>query len=155
MSAQIVSALAAFGLIGAGVAGSVETRAIDAVPVTMAMMGGGQAAAGGKCRVDVFRTGNPGNADITRQVLDNGNCVCTVMTGPAPSNGGAEDVVKALLRERTCDSAPLTSATGNGVGAPVAAAASTGGGSAAVLPVVVGVAGAAGLAVALGKSSKG
>lgn len=155
MSTQIVSALAAFGLIGAGVAGAAETRAMNAVPMMTSMAGAGQAA--NVCRVDVVRTGTPGAADVTRAVGADGACVCTVTTGPVPSNGSAEEIVKALLRERTCDAAPLTSSTGanSGVGEAVSTAATSGGGSGAVIPVLVGAVGAAGLAVALSKDSKG
>ncbi|MFC0588670.1 hypothetical protein ACFFF7_04530 [Novosphingobium aquiterrae] len=158
MSTQIFAALAAVSLIGAGVAGAAETRAIDAIPGASALMGAGQGGGSDKCRVDVIRSGAAGTADVTRQVLDNGGCVCIVTTGAAASNGSAEDIVRALLRDRTCDGAPLAAAAAGsnpGVGGPVSAAATSGGGSGAILPVLIGGVGAAGLAVALGKSSKG
>ncbi len=152
MSTQIVSALAAVGLVGAGAAGSAQTRAFDALPTSVMMMGAGQAAAG-YCRVDVVRSGTSGTADVTRQVYSNGGCVCTVVTGPSPSNGAAEEVVSALLRDRSCDSAPVTEA--RNVGQQVSAAATSGGGNAVVLPVLIGAVGAAGLAIALSNSSNG
>lgn len=147
MSSQIIAAVAAVGLLGAGLAGAGETRAFQAIPAPFAMMAGSaEAPAGDKCRVDVFRTGAAGSADIARQVLDNGGCVCMITTGEAAHNGSAEDIVKALLRDRTCDGAPLAS---------TAASGTSGGSSGAVLPVLVGSVGAAGLAVALGKDSGG
>ncbi|MFM5884546.1 MAG: hypothetical protein ACKOQ3_04325 [Novosphingobium sp.] len=158
MSTQIFAALAAAGLIGASIAGATETRAIDAIPGAAALMGAGEGGGADKCRVDVVRSGTPGTADITRQVLDNGGCVCIVTTGAAQSNGSAEDIVRALLRDRSCEGAPLASAAAGsnpGVGGAVSAAAGGGGGSGAILPVLIGGVGAAGLAVALGKSSKG
>lgn len=156
MSTQIIAILAAAGLVGAGVAGAAETRAFSAIPAAVTTMAAGADAAD-RCRVDVIRSGAAGTADITRQVLDNGQCVCIVTTGPAQSNGAAEEVVKALLRERTCASAPLAAVTGTnpGVGGAVSGAATSGGGMGSVIPVLVGGVGAAGLAVALGKSSKG
>lgn len=156
MSTQVVAILAAAGLVGAGVAGAAETRAFSAIPAAVTMMSAGADAAD-KCRVDVIRSGTPGAADVTRQVLDNGNCVCIVTTGPVQTNGAAEEIVKALLRDRTCASAPLAAVTGTnpGVGGAVSGAATTGGGMGAVLPVLIGGVGAAGLAVALGKDSKG
>lgn len=156
MSTQFVAILAAAGLVGAGVAGAAETRAFSAIPGAVSLMSDGQGG-GDKCRVDVIRSGTPGAADITRQVLDNGNCVCIVTTGPVQTNGAAEEIVKALLRDRTCASAPLAAVTGAnpGVGGAVSGAAVSGGGMGAVLPVLIGGVGAAGLAVALGKDSKG
>lgn len=150
MSTQILSAFAAFGLIGAGVAGASQTRAIDALPVTVAMAGAGQAAASGKCRVDVVRTGTPGTADVTRAVADNGGCICVVTTGPVAANGTAEEIVKAFLRDRTCDAAPPASPTGQ-----TAAAAASGGGTGPIIPVVLGALGAAGLAAAAGGGGDG
>lgn len=153
MSTQIIAALASIGLLGAGVAGASEIRAFDAMPVVAAMAGAGQAAS--KCRVDVIRSGTPGTADVTRAVYDNGGCVCIVTTGPASSNGAAEEIVNALVRERTCDAAPVVAANNPGVGPAVSAAATSGGGSGVVLPVLVGAVGAVGLAVALSNNSKG
>lgn len=148
MSTQILSALAAFGLIGAGVAGASQTRAIDALPVTVAMAGAGQAAASGKCRVDVVRTGTPGTADVTRAVAENGGCICVVTTGPVAANGTAEEIVKAFLRDRTCDAAPPASPTGQ-------TAAAAGGGIGPILPVVLGALGAGGGAAAAGGGGDG
>ena len=154
MSSQLIAAVAAVGLLGAGLSSAGETRAFQAVSAPVTMMAGGSALSDdAKCRVDVNRTGAPGSADITRQVLNNGGCVCIITTGQTAQNGSAEDIVKALLRDRTCDGAPLAAVANPGV-TPAAAAAS-GGGMGAVLPVVLGGVAAAGLAVGLGKDSNG
>lgn len=152
MSSQIIAAIVAAGLVGAGVASASETRSVSALPVQSLMAADG-AGAGGECRVDVIRSGTPGSADVTRQVLNNGSCVCTITTGPSGNaNGSAEAIVGSLLRDRTCDGAP---APGN-LGSQVAGAAGGGSGtSGTVLTVLIAAGGAAGLIVALGKDSKG
>jgi hypothetical protein len=115
---------------------------------TSAVADGEGAGASDMCRVDVVRTGDAGTVTSTRTVLNDGSCVCTLVTGPAGANGSAEDVVAGMLRDRTCPESPT-------VGRTVSDAATTGGGSGAVIPVIVGVVAAAGLAVALGSSSRG
>lgn len=158
MSSQITAAIVAFGLVGAGVASANETRSVSALPTQslMAVDGigaGAGAGAGGECRVDVIRSGAPGSADVTRQVFNNGSCVCTITTGPSGNaNGSAEAIVGALLRDRTCDGAPPAGE----MGTQASGAAGGGGGtSGAVLTALVAAGGAAGLIVALGKDSKG
>ena len=156
MSSQIVAGIVAAGLVGAGVASASETRSVSALPSQslMAVDGSGAGAgAGGECRVDVVRSGAPGSADVTRQVFNNGSCVCTITTGPSGNaNGSAEAIVGALLRDRTCDGAPPAGE----MGTQASAAAGGGGGtSGAVLTALVAAGGAAGLIVALGKDSKG
>lgn len=152
MSSQIIAAIVAAGLVGAGVASASGTRSVSALPFQSLMAADG-AGAGGECRVDVVRSGAPGSADVTRQVLNNGSCVCTITTGPSGNaNGSAEAIVGSLLRDRTCDGAP---APGN-LGSQVAGAAGGGSGtSGTVLTVLIAAGGAAGLIVALGKDSKG
>lgn len=152
MSSQIIAAIVAAGLVGAGVASASETRSVSALPVQSLMAADG-AGAGGECRVDVIRSGTPGSADVTRQVFNNGSCICTITTGPSGNaNGSAEAIVGSLLRDRTCDGAP---APGN-LGSQVAGAAGGGSGtSGTVLTVLIAAGGAAGLAVASGKDSKG
>ncbi len=148
MTSQFLAAAASVALVGAGFAG-VGTRSIEAMPALQSSFAdGADGGADNRCRVDVIRTGTPGVADIARQVLDNGKCVCIVTTGAASNNGSAEDVVTALLRDRTCESAPL-------VGKTVAETATAGGGSGYVVPLLLGVVGAAGLGVAMGGSSHG
>ena len=153
MSSQIIAGIVAAGLVGAGVASANETRSVSALPSQslMAVDGiGAGAGAGGECRVDVVRSGAPGSADVTRQVFNNGGCVCTITTGPSGNaNGSAEAIVGALLRDRTCDGAPAPGNTG------VQAAGSGGSSSTLLIGLAGAVALAAGLAVATGKDSNG
>lgn len=149
MTSQFLAAAASVALIGAGFTGA-GTRAIDAMPgVQTAFADGSDGGSDKLCRVDVIRSGTPGNADIARQELDNGQCVCIVTTGPASNNGSAENIVTNLLRDKTCGDAPPA---GNTAGE---AAAAGGGGSGTLVITLVAVAGAAGLAFALGKDTHG
>ena len=152
MSSQIVAGIVAAGLVGAGVASANETRSVSALP-SQSLMAVDGADAGGECRVDVVRSGAPGSADVTRQVYNNGGCVCTITTGPSGNaNGSAEAIVASLLRDRACDGAPAPA----NLGSQASGAAGGGGGtSGAVLTALVAAGGAAGLIVALGKDSKG
>jgi len=148
VTSQFLAATASVALIGAGFAGA-GTRAVDAIPALQTAFADGSGGAGKVCRVDVIRSGTPGVADITRQELDGGKCVCIVTTGPASSNGSAEDVVTNLLNDQTCGDAPL-------VGKTVSEAAAGGGGSggrAIITPLTV--VGAAGRAGALGTTTGG
>ena len=150
MTSQFLAAAASVALIGAGFTGA-GTRAIDALPgVQSAFADGNGGGADKVCRVDVIRSGNAGAADITRQELAGGQCVCIVTTGPASSNGSAENVVTNLLRDKTCGDAPL-------VGDTVSEAATTGGGrSTGWIIGGLGVLGAlAGLGIAGGNDSQG
>lgn len=148
MTSQFLAAAASIALVGAGVAGTAGTRSFEALPgVSTAFADGADSGAGGKCRVDIIRAGAAGAADITRQTLQDGNCICTITTGPASSNGSAEEIVTNLLRDRTCDGAPAPG--------KVISEAASGGGGGWVLPVVLAVVGAGGLVVALGKDSNG
>ena len=149
MISHFLAAAASVALIGAGAVGSADVRASDAVPMAQTKLvdGDGDGAAG-TCRVDVVRSGEGGTVSTTRTVLTDNSCVCTVVTGPADANGNAEEVVTGILRDRRCAESPT-------VGKPVSEAARSGGGSGAIIPVLVGVVGAAGLAVALGSQSRG
>ena len=149
MLSQFLAAAASVALVGAGVAGTSGVRSFEAMPTRTSMVADGEGAgASSMCRVDVIRTGDSGTVTSTRTVLNDGNCVCTLVTGPAGANGNAEDVVTAMLRDRTCPDSPT-------VGRAVREVARTGGGSGLIIPVLVGVVGAAGLAVALGSNSRG
>ena len=151
MTSQILAAAASIALIGAGVAGTSGTRAFEAMPgVSAAFADGEGGGSTDKCRVDVIRSGNPGAADITRQVLSDGSCVCSITTGPSNGNGSAEDIVTALLRDRTCADAP---AAGKLAGDPAPRGA---GSSLGYILGGIGVIGVvAGLAVAGGSDSNG
>ena len=151
MTSQFLAAAASVALVGAGVAGTAGVRSFEAMPTRTSAFADGEGAgagASGMCRVDVVRSGDSGTVTSTRTVLNDGSCVCTLVTGPAGANGNAEDVVTAMLRDRTCPDSPT-------VGRAVSAAAQTGGGGGVVIPVLVAVVGAAGLAVALGANSRG
>jgi len=148
VAGYFITALAAAGLVTASVAATGSVRSGDALPV----LGLAQGAAGaGKCGVRVIRTGTPGAADIVREQLADGSCVCVVTTGPASNNGSAEGVVTNLLRDGQCNAAPAA----NNVGGEVAGAGASGGGAGAVLPVLLGAVGAGGLAAGLGAASNG
>ncbi|HOB13926.1 MAG TPA: hypothetical protein PKN09_06765 [Novosphingobium sp.] len=148
MTSQFIAAAASIAVLGAGFAGVDGVRSAEALPMMSSTVAAEAAGDGNRCRVDVIRSAPSGAADITRQVLNDGSCVCTITTGPSSNNGGAESIVTNLLRDRTCDGAPAP-------GRPVAEAATAGGGSSVVIPVLVGVVGAAGLAVAVGSDSQG
>lgn len=150
MFSQFLAAAASVALVGAGVAGSTATRSFDALPgVQSAVADGEGGGAPDTCRVDVIRAGTPGAASVTREVLTDGSCVCTVTTGPANNNGSAENVVTMMLRDRTCADAPTVGRTTSEY------ATANGGSHGLIIPVLVGVVAAAGLAVALGSSSNG
>ena len=150
MFTQFLAASASVALIGAGVAGSSAIRSFDALPsVQSAVADGEGGGAAATCRVDVIRAGTPGSASVTRELLNDGSCVCSITTGPADGNGSAENIVTALLRDRTCADAPLVGQAAS------QAAGGAGGSSGLIIPVLVGVVGAAGLGVALGSSSHG
>jgi hypothetical protein len=150
VTSQFIAAAASVALLGAGFSAVDGTRSTESLPMNAVSLAQGDAAGGNRCRVDVIRAAPAGAAAITRHVLTDGSCVCTVTTGPAGGNGGAENIVTNLLRDRTCNGAPAP-------GRPVAEAATgtTGGGGSVILPVLIGTVGAAGLAVALGQDSKG
>lgn len=149
MTSQLLAAVASVALVGAGVAGTSGVRSFEAMPTrTSAVADGEGAGASGQCRVDVVRSGEGGMVTTTRSVMSDGSCVCTVATGPAGGNGNADEVVTGILRDRKCADAPT-------VGRQVSEAALSGGGSGVIIPVLVGVVGAAGLAVALSSNSRG
>jgi hypothetical protein len=111
MSFQFFAALAFAGssLVAFGSVGSV--RSGDILPPVAASLQAsesqGGARDGGRCRVDVLRTGESGQFDVTRIQLDSGECICTVVTGAAETNGTAEQSVAAILENRSCRNAPL------------------------------------------------
>ena len=147
MFSQLLTGAVSVALIGAGTVVPSSIRSSDAMALSVAADGDGVSDAG-TCRVDVVRTGESGTVSSTRTVLKDRSCVCTLVTGSAGNNGNAEDVVTAMLRDRTCPNSPM-------VGQTVSEVARTGGGGGLIIPVLVGVVGAAGLAVALGSHSRG
>ena len=148
MLSQILAAATSVALIGAGAVGSADIRASEAIPMAQSSVTDGNVGDGaGSCRVDVVRSGEPGTVTSTRTV-NSGGCVCTLLTGPAQSNGNAEAVIADMVRDRNCPESPT-------VGSAVSEAATSGGGSHVVIPVLLGIVGAAGLAVALSSNSRG
>lgn len=147
MEGYFISVLASAGLLTAGIAASGGVRSADALP--MVMLADGVSGAG-RCSVKIVRTGTPGVADVVRDQLANGSCVCVVPTGAASKNGPAEDAVNSLLRDRECSNAPTT-----GNEAATDAKGASFGPAGAVLPVVLGATGAGGLAAGLGNASNG
>ncbi|NBW75682.1 MAG: hypothetical protein EBR34_07760 [Sphingomonadaceae bacterium] len=147
MAGYFFGALAAAGLVAAGTAAAGGMRSADALPAIMLADG---VSGAGKCSVKVIRTGAPGAADIVRDQLADGTCVCVVTTGPASANGSAEDAVTNLLKNRECANAPAA----GGDAAEVAKGASFGP-AGAILPVIIGAGGAGGLAAGLENASNG
>lgn len=156
MGYPILTVLSATALVVGGFAAGSETRSMGALPRTTALVAAGAAGAAGteKCVVDVVRSRAPGSSQIERDERPDGQCICRIFTGPSASNGSAESVVDALLRDRECANAPAAPADGSTAGASAGAGATGGGLGGAVLPVVFGV-GAVGLGVGLAGSSKG
>lgn len=149
MLSQLLAATASVALIGAGAVGASEVRSSDAIPMAQSVASDGDGGgAPGTCRVDVVRSGQSGTVTSTRSYLEDHSCVCTLMTGPSENNGNAENVVTGMLRDRDCPESPT-------VGQQVSEVARQGGGGGAIIPILVGVVGAAGLAVALGSHSRG
>lgn len=155
MASQILGLLAAASLVSTGMVAASETRSADALPGVASAMGAGEGGGQGgadKCRVDVRRTGAPGASQVTRQVFNNGGCVCTITTGPAgDANGAAESLVTALLRDRECEGAP---APGE-IGQAASGAAGGGGGSGVLIGVLVAAGVAGGVAAGGGGGSGG
>lgn len=148
MITQFLAATASVALIGAGAVAPSLSRSSGAMPMSQISVADGESAGSSDmCRVDVVRTGQSGTVTSTRTVLKDQSCVCTLITGQSDNNGNAEDVVNAMLRDRRCPDSPM-------VGTPVSEAAGTSHGG-LVIPLLVGVVGAAGLAVALGSNSRG
>ena len=155
MASQIIATIAAAALVAGGFVVGSETRSMGALPRSTALVtaGAATAAASEKCVVDVVRTRAPGSSQIERDERPDGQCICRIFTGPSVSNGAAESVVAALLRDRECANAPVA-APADGAAAGAAAGATGGGLGGAVLPVVFGV-GAIGLGAGLAGASKG
>lgn len=111
-------------------------------------MGGG--ADGKKCAVKVDRSQSDGTYDVTRQVLENGDCICFVYTGPRPQADTIERAITRLQEVRECPDAKVMMVPGAvAVGAGAGAGAAGGVGGAAI-----GV-GAAAAAAALGVAASG
>ena len=150
MFSQLLAATASVALIGAGAVAPSSFRSSQAMPMVQSAVadGEGAGASDNMCRVDVVRTGPSGTVTSTRTVLRDGSCVCKLVTGPDGNNGNAEDVINAMLRDRTCPDSPM-------VGGAASEVARSGGGRGLLIPVLVVAVGAGGLAVALSSRSRG
>lgn len=159
MASQLIASIAAVSLLGTGLVAASETRSSAVLPaLTSTTLTDGQGGGEQKCRVDVVRDGLSGSADVSRQVLGNGDCVCTIRTGPSSNNGSAESIVVALLRDRECVGAPAVAgaAGGSSAGAGgVAGGAGAGGIGSGGIAALGGLAVAGGLAAGLGSKSPG
>lgn len=142
MTSQFIAAAASVALLGSGFSAVDGTRSAEALPMTSVSLNQGLADA--PARVDVIRSGPSGTAQITRTVLTDGTTVCTVTTGPAGSNGAAEDIVTNLIRDRACDGAPAPDIAQSGFVGPFA-----------IIPAVIAATGAGGLAAGAGSDSAG
>ena len=150
MMSQLLAAAASVALVGAGVAGTSGVRSFEAMPnVTSAVADRDDGGSSKMCRMDVVRTGESGTVTSTRTVGRDHSCVCTLVTGPSGANGNADEVINAMLRDRTCPESPMVA------GNRVHEAAMDHGRSGYIIPILVGVVGAAGLAVALSSHSRG
>jgi len=100
-----------------------------------------------KCAVKVDRTQEAGTYDVTRQVLENGDCICYVYTGPKPQSDTIERAIADLQERRECRDAKVMIIPPAG-GAAVAAAGGTGFLPALGIGPLLGVAGAGAAAAA-------
>lgn len=116
MTSQILAAVSAIGLLGAGVAASGETRAFQAIP-TMSSFADGEGAGAGECRIQILRTGTPGASTLTRDAVsaaDGGGCVCTLTIGAVGANATDDAAATALQQAKDCVGAPSSTYTMNG-----------------------------------------
>jgi hypothetical protein len=88
-----------------------------------------QGASDKLCKVTIDRTQTAGTYDVTRQVFEDGNCICYVYTGPKPQADSIESAITELLGAKKCPDArvqqiagpmpvagALAGTTGTGVG---------------------------------------
>lgn len=141
MSTQLFAILASAGLATAGLAAASATRSADALPTGAVALAADDQGGGNRCRVEILRTGPGGTAATVRRELEGGECLCSMTTGPEGNNGSAENLVLALLRDRTCEGAPP--------------AAVDGGANGGLLGGLIGAAALGGLAAGLGGKSNG
>jgi len=107
-----------------------------------------------QCEVTVDRSQVAGTYDLTRQVFEEGGCICYLYTGPKPQADSVESAISELLNSRACPNAKVmamkgalpTAAALGGLGAGL-------GGAGVIAPVVAGVGAAAALATSDNNSS--
>jgi hypothetical protein len=125
------------------------------VPVALAAGGAFAQSEAQACEVTVDRSQAAGTYDVTRQQLENGDCICYLYTGPAGQQSTTlENRVKALQASGECSDAPVMMVSGAYAagGAAAAGAAASGGsffGAGALLPVLA-ASGAGAVAVSSG-----
>lgn len=91
-----------------------------ALAANAAETSGGAGGSNAGCRVQIHRDSAAGVYDVTRELLQNGKCICRVSTGPSSQGGSAESAVSSIRLRQTCVDAPLASATtGRGLGTGV------------------------------------
>lgn len=109
----------------------------------------GDAGAAQQCKVTVDRSQAAGVLDVTRQVFEDGNCLCYAYTGPKPQADSIEGAISTLLNTKECPDAKVQQMTGpipaGGVGG-VAGSGGGLGGIGTVAPIIAGGAAAAALA---------
>ena len=91
-----------------------------------------------KCEVTVDRSQPSGVYDVTRQEMENGDCICYVYTGPAPQSDTIENSIATLLQTGECpdaQAAPIAGPIAGTSDAPFAKAAIAG--VAAVAGIIV------------------
>lgn len=110
MTSQILAAVSAIGLLGAGVAASGETRAFQAMPAMSSFADGEGAGAGEKCLVQIRPAGdNPaGNTSANetfKDAVDGGGCLCTLYRIPGAAGDSAE---ASLNQSQECEGSRAT-----------------------------------------------
>jgi len=135
MSTSFGSAILLSGLLVAGAVAPAPAGAQDA---------------GKFCEVTIDRTHPDGTFYITRQTLENGDCICYVQTGPKPQATKTEEAILELRREQRCEHADATIAVPAGyAAAPVQGSV----GKFTLIGILGGAAAIAGVAAALSDDS--
>jgi hypothetical protein len=98
-----------------------------------------------QCEVKIDRSKEAGTYNVTRQVYEDGNCICYAYTGPNTQASSIESAISELLASKSCSGAPVQMIAGSAAVAGVAGAGGLGG-AAVVAPVVAGGAAAAAIA---------
>jgi|EndMetStandDraft_2_1072991.scaffolds.fasta_scaffold87449_1 hypothetical protein len=107
-----------------------------------------------QCEVKIDRSREAGVYNVTRQVFEDGNCICYAYTGPSSQASSIESAISELLASKSCSGAPVQMIAGAApAAAAIAGTTGAGGlaGAAVVAPAVAG--GAAAAAIAAGDSN--
>lgn len=106
------------------------------------------AAPGDKCEVKLDRTYADGTYQVWKQEAQDGKCRCYVQTGKQPQSDTIERSIADLMRDRTCDSAPVQAVVSLGGATAGAGAAGLFGGGGGAVAAGVGLTAAAALGAA-------